>query len=508
MNPFDHATVGALIPVLGAAAVLLVAAVIWRGWARWRSIRHLRVALASPNAATRIGAVRELSTWGMSQHARIIYHHARVESDVAVLDAIAAAVDRHGWEPTTSKWMRRLRQWARSYPDGPPNRFDMVNGFRPWPPTRADLVGPHGPGPVGTAGVAVGAEAATGAAPRDVTDDGAGAAGTATPTPIVTGAGPSAPGRATLVVTGAGGPAGEAVVRALGRERYRVVAVDCDDLAAGGFLAEERATIPAADDPDFGRAVTALCERVGADGLVCTVAEEMPALYDVAATLAGLGVRTWLPHPDALTACTDKARFVAVMEAAGVPVPATRRDGCVSGDGPWIVKPRFGRGSRGVLRCEDRRAVLTAMAATADPIVQELAPGREFTADCLVAPDGTPLAVVPRWRLATRGGIATRGQTFADARCEAVVRRCLGALGLTGAANVQGFVADDGTVRIIEVNPRFAGGLPISQAAGCDLVGAYVELLLGRPVDRLWLEWRPGTVVVRYLTEVVVEEGR
>ena len=46
----------------------------------------------------------------------------------------------------------------------------------------------------------------------------------------------------------------------------------------------------------------------------------------------------------------------------------------------------------------------------------------------------------------------------------------LAAVGLTGPANVQGFVADDGAATVVEINPRFSGGLPLTLAAGADVV--------------------------------------
>jgi hypothetical protein len=49
---------------------------------------------------------------------------------------------------------------------------------------------------------------------------------------------------------------------------------------------------------------------------------------------------------------------------------------------------------------------------------------------------------------------------------ESAATLALKAVGMAGPANVQGFVTDDGDVVIVEINPRFSGGLPIAARRG------------------------------------------
>ena len=164
------------------------------------------------------------------------------------------------------------------------------------------------------------------------------------------------------------------------------------------------------------------------------------------------------------------------MRRRGVPHPATAATaGEVAGvPGPWVVKPRSGRGSRGVRLLDDVAVVTAALAEDPELIAQTRLAGREFTADALVDRGGRLLTVVPRWRDETKAGISVKGTTFDSEAVTAVVAAALAAVGLTGPANVQGFVADDGTATVVEINPRFSGGLPLTLAAGADVVGTYL----------------------------------
>ncbi|SEP25047.1 ATP-grasp domain-containing protein [Trujillonella endophytica] len=308
----------------------------------------------------------------------------------------------------------------------------------------------------------------------------------------------------SVLVTGAGGPAGIAVVRRLMALGHRVVAADADPRATGCALADVGVLLPRADHPHFIDALIGVAAAHGADALVPTVAEELPALAAGAARLAAAGVATWLSDPAGVAVCCDKAAFARAMRAAGVPHPPTTDTpaGMVEVPGPWVVKPRAGRGSRGVHLLDRRSAVVEALRTDGSLIAQTRLVGREFTADALVARTGELLTVVPRWREETRAGISTKGSTFDSTAVTDVVASALEAVGLTGPANVQGFVTGDGSATVVEINPRFSGGLPLTLAAGADVVGAYLTGIR-EPERRLGHLWfTPGVSMRRYFAEV------
>jgi carbamoyl-phosphate synthase large subunit len=167
-----------------------------------------------------------------------------------------------------------------------------------------------------------------------------------------------------------------------------------------------------------------------------------------------------------------------------------------------VIKPRFGRGSRDVYVAHTATQLRAALKWTPDPIVQTLVTGREFTVDVLVDRSGTVAGLVPRWRLETKAGISTKGLTFTDPEVELAATLALKAVGVVGPANVQGFVTAEGDVVIVEINPRFSGGLPLSLHAGADLVGEYLRAILGAPMRPERLVARPGVSMRRYFEEV------
>jgi carbamoyl-phosphate synthase large subunit len=475
---------------------LVCAALTWRAIRYARVRQGIRVGLADEDAAMRIAAVRQAVELGLAGTAPMLLRAVRVETDPRVQAAVIEAVASRQWEPASTAAIVELRLWAKAYSD---TRFELQR-----PGTGTDPLLPGVPGVVLPPSLHPLREKefrrrnATDVATADEQTD-------ATHSTWVPDPDPLAPVR--VLVTGAGGAAGVAVIRALRQAGHFVIAVDADPYAVGLHMADEGHAVPRCDDPTYLTALIRIATVFEAQALICTVAEEYLALAAATEYLDEAGLRTLMPGVETVRGCIDKWLFAQAMEAAGMPVPATGLASAEGIPGPWVVKPRHGRGSRDVHVVTTKKQLMAALALTPDPIVQTKIEGREFTADALVLPAGELCGVVSRWRRATKGGISTLGTTFDDHVVADVVGRVLKAVGHVGPANVQGFVTDDGSVLIVEVNPRFSGGLPLSQQAGADLVGEYLRAIMGREPRRDRLVARAGVTMFRYFDEIY-EVGR
>ena len=314
-----------------------------------------------------------------------------------------------------------------------------------------------------------------------------------------------APSRRTRVlVTGAGGPAAVGVLRQLAAATdAELFAADCDPYAAGLYLvaAARRGLFPRGDDPAFVDAVAQVCRREAIDVLVPTVDSELLPLARVERGFASSGTRLLLADATTLAMCLDKWTLVQAC-AATVPVPRTAvLDGEFdTADWSWpvIVKPRRGSGSRGIWLVTNP-AELADDPRTGETIVQEYLPGEEFSVDVLATRDGRAVAAVPRARLKTDSGVCVTGTTMHDAELERVALDVAAVVGLRYVANVQLRRDVTGTPRLLEVNPRFPGTMPLTVASGVDMPTLALRSLLG--------ETLPDSVpfrevsVVRYLDD-------
>lgn len=419
-----------------------------------RRLAQLTAALGATSAPERAAAAEAIVGLGLDRAAPALLGFVREEADAEVRASIAAAVARRQWEPAGLAGVADLREWAAATLAA---RGVPVAGFGPALTRLSDMGGPR----------------------RSGAD------------------------RTPVLVTGAGGAAGIAVIRALRARGHAVVAVDADPLAAGFALADDDALVAPAASEQFLADLCEATKRFGADVVICTVAEEMLALAGREEELAEVGAAIWLPPRACVATCLDKLVFAQVLGTAGVRTPPTAlpRDAAAI-PGPWIVKPRAGRGSRDVYAVDFRSHLRAAVARVEGAIVQTRVTGREFTADVLVERDGSVACVVPRWRLEVKGGISTKGRTFASHAVTGAVAATVKVLGLRAAANVQGFVHDDGGVTVIEANPRLSGGLPLAQAAGADFVGELVRATRGERLRPERLQYTSGVTMRRYFEEI------
>jgi carbamoyl-phosphate synthase large subunit len=153
------------------------------------------------------------------------------------------------------------------------------------------------------------------------------------------------------------------------------------------------------------------------------------------------------------------------------------------------------------------REELVLRAVDDELVVESVAPGVEFTVDVLVDSAGRVRCAVPRRRLETRGGEVSKAVTVRSATLIELVTELTSALpGAFGALNVQLFAdVDCGHPEVIEINPRFGGGFPLSYSAGADFPRWLLEDVLDLPSSATADEWSDGVVMLRYDDAVFVD---
>ena len=305
--------------------------------------------------------------------------------------------------------------------------------------------------------------------------------------------------QSTILLTGAGGAALPSMIDSLRTKGYRVVTVAADSNAAGLYLADRGYRVPLAADPAFPGVLRAICHAEGVAALVPLVDEE---LLPVARLAAEEDIALIAPHPAFTALCLDKYALMRRLADVGLPVPETRLLG-EGWDGmpfPLILKPRTGRGSRGV-RVFATPDELGTYLATARPgvdttLIQRCIEGTEYTVSVVVWRDGIVRAVVPKEIIDKRGITrlaVTRKNDAIDRLCRNIQER----LRADGPFNVQLRLDANGAPLPFEINPRFSTTVTLTQAAGVDELGSLVDMALGRTVVAESWNWREGVTLVR-----------
>ena len=113
----------------------------------------------------------------------------------------------------------------------------------------------------------------------------------------------------------------------------------------------------------------------------------------------------------------------------------------------------------------------------------EFLPGTEYTVDCLFDMEGEPVVIVPRKRLEVFNGKSSLGETQRNPILEDNVKKLSALFKFIGHVNIQFKPDQDGTFKLVEINPRFSGGLPITAEAGANTPELLFKLLSGEKVS-------------------------
>ncbi len=282
-----------------------------------------------------------------------------------------------------------------------------------------------------------------------------------------------------------------------------VITIDAGSSAPASFAAERASRVPRCNDPEFLNAVLSLCTDHGIGLIIPTIDDEL-AIYAAASDqFARAGVTVCISHLSAVHICCNKVATHEWLVASGFPtVRQTNLHSALLDPSAWplplIVKPSNGSASIGV-RLIQTPLELDAAARTGDGyIVQEVAAGREFTINIYVNRSGECICAIPHWRMEVRGGEVSKGITVKDCRLMDLARAVAQALpGAYGPLNIQCFMDDSGTIRIIEINARFGGGYPLAHRAG----GRFTDWLLAELEGELLSysdDWIDDLAMLRY----------
>lgn len=314
--------------------------------------------------------------------------------------------------------------------------------------------------------------------------------------------------RPRVLVTDAGRGSAIAVIRSLGERGWDVVAADADGSSPGFHSRRTAGRLrypPPLEDPArAGERLLWAVNHLGID-LVVPVTDELILAIETVRDDLERRARVALPDAGLLEVASDKSRTLDLARSLGVPTPRSLvvdpalEDRCAAAaqgrdlGWPVVVKPvrsrtRSADGSiarHTVSYAADVVELQRAVADAGQPVlIQEYVHGTGVGVELLLR-DGEPIVAFQHRRLrevpVTGGASAYRESVPLDPALLDDALRPLRALGWTGLAMVEFRVGPDGS-RLMEINGRIWGSLPLATLAGVDFPGLLADVFLGRPL--------------------------
>jgi carbamoyl-phosphate synthase large subunit len=267
--------------------------------------------------------------------------------------------------------------------------------------------------------------------------------------------------------------------------------------------------VPPISSGAYVDAVLDLVKRRKIDLLIPLIDDELQPIAAARDRFAEVGCTALISAEGLVRTCRDKLLTFAALTRAGIDTPATwawseavkRKRHRL----PYFLKPRCGSAAMGNYVVQTPGELQTFGQRVHDAIVQEFVEGAEHTLDVYTGFDGKPRCVVPRKRLEVRTGEVSKGLIVKDPAIMAVGRSVAEALGdCRGVITVQCIVTPEKRIRVIEINPRFGGGAPLSIHAGADFPKWILAELLGKKPRITPTGFRDDVAMLRFDDSVFV----
>ena len=274
------------------------------------------------------------------------------------------------------------------------------------------------------------------------------------------------------------------------KTKAKVIGVDCSTLNPAKEFVDSFYLIPRATDKGYREALIEICKKEKVEYLIPLYEGEFSVLNEFRDRLEEIGTRLLLSDAYIIDICKNKFSTAEFFKRYEIPAPVTY-SAEIEKDldkikYPVVMKPLDGMGSEGVHIIADEEELLFYAKRTPGYIVQECLKGTEYTIDILCDDNGNIIYLVPRERLEVRGGEVSKSRIVPNSVVEALCRRvmeCLNKEGfVVGPFTLQCFLTDENTAKMLEINPRFGGGVPLSFAGGADYVGALKSMLNGEEI--------------------------
>lgn len=282
-----------------------------------------------------------------------------------------------------------------------------------------------------------------------------------------------------ILVTGIGGMVGQGVLKNIRRtynHRFIIVGTDTSLLTPGNHMCDRVYKVPPAYYQDYAyvSVIKQLCKEENIQLIIPTTDWEsyilarsrVTELYDIAIAASPIEI--------ALMGL-DKYRNYQLFKQYGIPFAESRLPTEYTSDFEhWVIKPRKGRGSQGVMFDGDYNKLDDSY------IIQELLTGDELTIAFYVKKNGDLHGFIV-FRRELKDGYSNRVEVVFDynPQIEKLIKKMIYYFPFRGSINIQAKVRE-GVINPFELNCRFSGTNGLRSRFGFnDVKYTIQEYLLG-----------------------------
>ncbi|WHY75027.1 ATP-grasp domain-containing protein [Fictibacillus enclensis] len=291
----------------------------------------------------------------------------------------------------------------------------------------------------------------------------------------------------------------------------KIISADLKGNAPTAYISDKHYLVPKVTDKNYLQELLSICVLNEIDLVIPLIDTELNLIAKNKLVFNEHGINVLVSSERINEIANDKLKTFEFFQRNSIPTPKVYSEQELEEKKfsfPLIVKPRNGSSSQGVTIINNEKELYFFKEYIPNAIVQEYIQGKEYTVDVMLDYEGNIKTIVPRLRIETRSGEVSKGTTKKDKRIINEVRKLLNVLpGSCGCITVQLFKKEDGEISIIEINPRFGGGIPLSIEAGANFPLWTIEMSKGVIFNVEDFTWKDGFSMLRFDEALYMESN-
>lgn len=303
-----------------------------------------------------------------------------------------------------------------------------------------------------------------------------------------------------IATTGVGAVVGYGVIKSIRSSRTlkgsRIIGIDSNPDAVGFFKCDRHHVITNISSPDYIDALLDLCKKEWVDVLIPNIEDELLLIRDNIDRFTEAGTKVVIQPRQVIAVYGDKYLTTINLRKLGIATPVTYlfkpankekiHEMSENFGFPLILKPRYGRSSKGILLAETKKQLDAYMRALEgrEYVIQEYLgnDGQEHTCTIFKVPAmRDPYTIQLKRQLSN--GMTISAEVVQDAALEKVCHDIAHKVPVEGSLNVQA-IKRDGIPHVFEINTRYSSTNYIRARCGFNDVQMGIDYFLNGRIDR------------------------
>lgn len=264
------------------------------------------------------------------------------------------------------------------------------------------------------------------------------------------------------------------------------IGIDIDELAPALNFVDKKYIVPRLNSSEFIPTIIDICKKENIALIIPTIDTELEVYSKNKALIEKeTNTKVMVSDIDVISKVRDKIATYNFLRREGFDVPRLITEQDIDNKNytfPLFIKPLDGSSSINAFKIENEKELIFFKDYVPNSMIQEFADGQEYCVDVFSDFNSNIITAVPKLRLAHRSGEITKSKIVKDREIIELSKRLVEVLKPKGEINFDCIKTKD-SIKIIEINGRFAGGAPISFKAGANSPENLYKILLGETLE-------------------------